>query len=248
MKRVHVVEVDADPYGRMLLDGLRGRPVVETLEREDGYLYTSPEEAQLRFAPFEEWPRYERDAMAYAKGRVLDVGCGAGRGSLYLQDSGLQVVGIDASPLAVQVARERGVRDVRVMSARQVSPAMGRFDTILLLGNNFGLLASAHGGRSLLRRFLSVGTPEASLIVAATSPYLGHDPHESAYQERNRARRRMPGQMRLRVRYTYFTGQWFDWLFVSKDEALELVRGAGWEVTTVVEGPPPNFILILRRQ
>jgi 2-polyprenyl-3-methyl-5-hydroxy-6-metoxy-1,4-benzoquinol methylase len=43
------------------------------------------------------------EAMQFVKGRVLDVGCGEGRHSLYLQEKWFDVLGIDISPLAIKV-------------------------------------------------------------------------------------------------------------------------------------------------
>ena len=85
---------------------------------------------------------------------VLDVGCGAGRVCLHLQEQGHEVIGIDNSPLAVKVARERGVQDARVLSITQASRnKLGQVDTIVMMGNNFGLFASPKRARWLLRRF-----------------------------------------------------------------------------------------------
>ena len=60
-------------------------------------------------------------AMKYVRGRTLDIGCGAGRVTLPLQQRGVDVVGIDNSPLAVRICRERGVNDVRLISVTRVS-------------------------------------------------------------------------------------------------------------------------------
>ena len=52
--------------------------------------------------------------MRFVRGRVLDLGCGAGRVGLHLQSRGHDVVGIDVSPLAVEIAGQRGLADVRL--------------------------------------------------------------------------------------------------------------------------------------
>jgi len=44
---------------------------------------------------------------ASVAGRVLDIGCGPDRHSLWLQESVFDVVAIDISPLAVRVAKAR---------------------------------------------------------------------------------------------------------------------------------------------
>ncbi|NQT82293.1 class I SAM-dependent methyltransferase, partial [bacterium] len=77
--------------------------------------------------------------MRLARGKVLDIGCGAGRNSLYLQQKGLDVLGIDLSPLAIMVCQLRGFKKARVMSITEVDSRLGTFDTIVMYGNNFGL-------------------------------------------------------------------------------------------------------------
>jgi 2-polyprenyl-3-methyl-5-hydroxy-6-metoxy-1,4-benzoquinol methylase len=40
-------------------------------------------------------------------GRVLDLGCGTGANTVFLAESGLDVLGLDASPVAIERARAR---------------------------------------------------------------------------------------------------------------------------------------------
>ena len=66
-------------------------------------------------------------------GRVLDVGCGAGRVALYLQNERrLEVLGIDSSPLALRVAKARGARKTRLVAFKDVGFGPGSFDTVVM--------------------------------------------------------------------------------------------------------------------
>lgn len=118
------------------------------VERDDGWIGLS-QGAALYFAPRRDWTPLQRELVARARGRVLDVGCGAGRCALHLQERGLRVVGIDVSPLAVRTCRLRGVRDARVLSVTGISKRLGRFDTVLMMGHNLGLLGGER--RTLVR-------------------------------------------------------------------------------------------------
>jgi hypothetical protein len=75
---------------------------------------------------------------------------------LYLQERGLEVTGIDHSPLTVEVARERGAADVRLMSLAELDFPQSSFDTALFFGNNLGLADTQKGG--LRGRSLRCGT------------------------------------------------------------------------------------------
>jgi len=138
-----------DAYGQLLLAALEGDEVVEIVERDDGFISASTMGPKLYLAPFRRWPSHHRRAMRYARGRVLDVGAGAGRVSLHLQEGGQDVVAIDNSPGAIAVCRRRGVREARVTAFDAVDESLGTFNTIVLLGNNFGLFGTPDKGETI---------------------------------------------------------------------------------------------------
>jgi SAM-dependent methyltransferase len=238
-----VLREEQDSYGRAMLDYLQGRPGDEIVERDDGFIYVGAG-PDLYFAPYPRWRAHEKRAMRYVRGRVLDVGCGAGRALLRLRELGLDAHGIDISPLAVEVCRRRGLTNVEVRSIAELD-GLGSFDTILLLGSGFGLFGSRAGARRLLRRMRSM-TPDAGRVVATTrDPYTGRD--DAPYIERNVARGRMPGQFRIRIRYRTYRGPWFDYLTVSREELVEVVDGTGWSATRFFDGPAGRYAAVLDR-
>ena len=103
-----------DAFGRALLDRLEGGRETTILERDDG-LFTTDIPIDWYFAVYRNWRAPEKEAMRYVRGRVLDVGAGAGRHALDLEGKGHEVVAIDISPGAVDVCRRRGVKDARVL-------------------------------------------------------------------------------------------------------------------------------------
>jgi SAM-dependent methyltransferase len=171
------MKISRDAYGRQLLAQYEGgEPTAEIVERDDGYIETGADPGAY-FETYKEWSAEERRAIRLAAGRVLDIGCGAGRHSLYLQQQGLDVTGIDTSPGAVKVCRLQGLKKVLLGSISDIDIFKpGSFDTVLLLGNNFGLFGSAAGAKQILRKLSRITSQNATIIAGTRNPYLTTDP------------------------------------------------------------------------
>lgn len=236
---------DRDAFGHMLKDYHAGHPVLEIIEREDGYIDAS-DHAKIYFSAFEDWRPDEQEAMRrLVPGRALDLGCGAGRTALYLQGQGYEVVGIDISPLAIEVCRQRGVKDARILSITQAGAGLGQFDNILMMGNNWGLLGSRGRAKWLLRRFYKMTSPSAKIIATSNDIYQIDSDIHLAYHAYNRERGRMSGQIRLRVCYGVWRSEWFDYLMVSRAEMEEILSGTGWRVNEYIEPSGPLYVAVI---
>jgi SAM-dependent methyltransferase len=231
-----------DAFGHMLSDLFAGRDLVEVVERDDGHIFTG--DPSIYLASFRSWWPQERRAMRLVRGRVLDLGCGAGRIGLHLQDRGHEVVGIDVSPLAVEVARRRGLVDARVGTLDTAIEPGERFDTITLLGNNLGLLGGERTGRRILRKLAGCVTNRGRILAGSYDPYEGASELALGYQARNRARGRMGGIERLRIRYRQYATPWYDVLFASRDEVARLAEGTGWVASRFV-GEGAGYVAVL---
>ena len=225
-----------DAFGHLLLDALEGAETDEIIERDDGFVETERTGVPLYLAPYRRWPSHQRRAMRYVRGRVLDVGCGGGRVALHLQERGHDVVAIDISPGAIKACKRRGVVDARVRSIDDVDDRLGPIDTIVMLGNNFGLFRSRASARRLLSRFHRLTGPDGRIVAESLDPYATDDETHLGYQRRNRSRGRMPGQLRIRVRYRDYATGWYDYLIVSPDEMKDILAGTGWHIRRFISG------------
>jgi SAM-dependent methyltransferase len=232
----------------MLLDFHEGRrDGSEIVERDDGYFDAGGGPAAY-FADYKDWGPHERKAMGYAAGRVLDIGCGAARHSLYLQKRGLDTLGIDVSPLAVKVSRARGLKKAKVLSITKVGRGLGTFDTILMLGNNFGLFGSEKRARWLLRRFAGATSADARIIAESNDVYRTKVRDHLKYHRLNRRRGRMAGQVTIRIRYRTHVTPWFDYLLVSPREMARILKGTGWSIERILKSGGPAYIAVILKQ
>jgi SAM-dependent methyltransferase len=236
-----------DAYGLLIYDYHLGRRGAEVVERDDGWIGTSAGPG-FYFAPFAQWPAMERRAMRWVRGRVLDVGCGAGRVALHLQSRGHAVVAIDLSPLAVRTARLRGVLDARDLSITQLTSRLGVFDSVVMYGNNFGLFGSERRARWLLARMARITSPAAHIIAATMDPYDTTTPEHRRYHRFNRSRGRMGGELRIRVRYRDRMTPWFGYLLVSRPELTRLLAPTAWRIERLIDSKGASYVAVLGKR
>ncbi len=237
-----------DAYGHLLSDYHNGQKNVEVVEREDGFIDVSRLGPFNYFAEYKDWAEHQQLAIEHAIGQILDIGCGAGRHCLYLQENGHDVLGTDISPLAIQTCQNRGVKNALVTPVTHLSSKIGTFDTILMMGHNFGLVGNYKRAKWLLRRFAAMTTDTAKIIAETMDPYETTDPGHLAYHQFNRDRGRMSGQLKLRIRYRQYATPWFDYLFASKAEIEDILDGTTWRTERYINATDtPTYVAILSK-
>jgi len=242
------MELKKDAYGQEVWTFFQKKKSYEIVERDDGFIDFS-KGAPAYFAEFKDWPEIQKQAIKYAKGKVLDIGAGAGRVSLYLQKQGFDVTAIDNSPLAIKVCKKRGVKDARVLSIERISVFKpSTFDTIIMFGNNFGLFGNFKKAKTLLKKLHRITSSSALIIAESTDPYKTDDPVHLAYHKFNKKRGRMPGQLRIRIRFRNYIGDWFDYLLVSKDEMKKILKGTSWRIKKFIDSDNYMYSAIIEKE
>lgn len=236
--------VIGDALGEALLDALSGGEGRHFIERDDGLLETM--DASLFFSEPRSWPNSELLALESLSGRVLDVGAGAGRHSLMLQNHGCEPMALDISPGAIDVCRSRGVEwtfkgTVQELLEFPVEP----FDAIILMGSNLALLQSEAKATGLFRAMASVLKPGGIVVGTCLDPHRTDNPDHLAYHAANRSAGRPAGQVRMRFRYQRITSPWMSILFLSRDELSRLAARNGWKVLDVTR-PNPDYLAVLQ--
>ncbi len=217
------------------------------IERDDGYCDT--EDLEWYLTSYRDFPACEKQALKFARGRVLDVGCGAGRHSLYLQRRDLQVTAVDASPRTVELARARGVKVARLADACAGLPFRnGEFDTVILFGNNLGICGTPTKFKRMLRELYRITSSRARILGTTRMPSTTNPVHRR-YLRRNVARGRAVGEIRLRLALDGRHGRWFDLLLFSPTDLLQLAAQEGWEMAQVFapEGFEEGYAVVLEK-
>lgn len=242
------LEPEEDAFGLEMWACYKGEEASEIVERDDGYFNASPKGLGVYFSEYEDWDLIEKKAMEFVKGRVLDIGCGAGRHSLYLQKMGLDVLGIDSSPLAIKVCKLRGLKQAKVVPIEELNFKPNSFDTIIMMGSNFGLFGSFRKARKLLKKLHRMTSKNGLIIASTRDTYKTDSPGHLEYHKLNKEKGRMAGQLRVRIRFRKCVGRRFDYLIVSKKEMEEILKGTGWKIREFIDSGDSAYIAAIEKK
>jgi len=237
-----------DPFGTAAEDKLKGRSERILIERDDGHLDEDSMDG-LYFSKYRHFPEWEKRALEHAGGKVLDLGMGPGRVTLHLQSKGFEVTGIDLSEKVLQVARKRGAKDARLMSACELRFPPGSFGTAVAFGNNFGICGTPAAVVAMLKKLAQAVTDDGVFLAESIDPMNTNNKAHLRYHDRNRKLGRPPGQVRLRLRYKDIVGDWFDLLLSTPSEMRALAEDAGWRLECTYYYPElsPVYVGVLRK-
>ena len=164
-----------DIFGKAILD-FQTNNSPEDLVTETNISEADEMSAGYLFRRFNEMPKLEKKALQLAKGKILDVGCGAGSHSLYLQEKGFDVISIDISANAIKACELRGLKNARVQNVLDLENE--KFDTILLLMNGTGIFGTLLDTSNYLQKLKSLLTPNGQILIDSSDIIYMYDKNE----------------------------------------------------------------------
>ena len=189
------------------------------------------------FRNYQDMPAIEQKALALSKGKVLDIGCGSGSHSLYLQnEKGLSVCAVDSSLGATQIAKERGVNQVFHQSILDFKE--GSFDTLLLLMNGLGVAKDFQGVLPLLIHLKSLLAPGGQILLDSSDLiYLFEEEDQDDW--RNAAT--YYGELDFGIGFKGETEE-FPWLYLDFEHLSQAAELAGFNCEKILDGPNYDYL------
>ena len=191
------------------------------------------------FRTFNQMPRLEQKALSMAKGRVLDIGAGAGCHALALQERGLEVKAIDISPLSCEVMSERGVKDVECVNL--FNPQLqGKYDTLLLLMNGTGIAGKLNRLSMLLNRLKELLAEGGQILIDSSDlKYIYENEDGSMDIDLNAP---YYGEVDYQMQYKNIKGEPFDWLYTDPMLLASISKQCALNCEIVEEGENYDFL------
>jgi SAM-dependent methyltransferase len=208
------------------------------------------------FRDMKDMPELEWIALQQCRGRVLDIGAGAGSHALALQKMGLDITALEISPLSASVMKGRGVEKVIHADFFQLNPGplnapgrdggaggtfatTGGYDTLLLLMNGIGLAGTLSGLRRFLAKARTLLLPGGQLVFDSSDVaylYDGAPPAMPDYY----------GEVLYQYEYKRQRSDWFKWLFIDRKTLKNIVLEEGWQLEVICEDPWDQYLVRCR--
>lgn len=223
-------------------------PVSMQVFMEDGERLPLP--AATFFRTLEELPEAESLALDCCRGRVLDLGAGAGAHSLLLQERGFEVLAVDICPPAIEVMRLRGVRQTRLGDLTALDAAdelHSSFDTLLMMMNGIGIVGEVSGLPSLFAAARHLLKDDGQILCDSTDLRAIEDTRE---QQRMRLRQDLGlyrGETRQRIAYRGLVGDPFGWLYLDPEALGWHAKRWGWHCQTLFDSDDGSYLARLVR-
>ena len=228
-----------DLFGKAILD-YQTQNSPEDLITETSISEEDEMSVAYLFRSFSEMPALEQMALQLAKGKILDVGCGAGSHGLYLQkEKNLEVTAIDISKNAIEACLLRGLTQASITSLLDYDTEE-KFDTILLLMNGTGIFGKLKNVPQYLQKLKSLLTKNGQILIDSSDIIYMFDEDEDggkwisgeAYY----------GELDFTLTYKGEKEAVFPWLYLDYNTLQNAANENGLHCELVTEGDHYDYL------
>lgn len=227
-----------DLFGKAILD-YQTNNSPEDLITETSISETDEMSIAYLFRGFDEMPKIEQKALQLTIGKVLDVGCGAGSHSLYLQEKGFDVTAIDISENAIKTSVLRGLKKARLKNLLDIDDNE-KFDTILLLMNGTGIFENLENCSKYLLKLKSLLNENGQILIDSSDIIYMFDEDEEGGKW-------IPadgyyGELTFTVQYKGETEESFPWLYLDYNTLQNACIANGLKCELILEGQHYDYL------
>lgn len=221
-----------DLFGKAILD-FQTNNSPEDLITETNISESDEMSVAYLFRSYKEMPELEQKALQLTKGKVLDVGCGAGSHSLYLQNErNLEVIAIDISEKAIKACALRGIKNTRIQNLLAVEEET--FDTILLLMNGTGIFETLSETSKYLQKLKNLLSLTGQILIDSSDIIYMFDEEEDG--SKWVPAENYYGELMFTLSYKNETEKPFPWLYLDYNTLQNAAHANGLKCELISDG------------
>lgn len=228
-----------DLFGKAILD-FQTNNSPEYLITETDISEAEEMDIKYLFRSYKEMPKLEKKALALCKGKILDVGCGAGAHSLYLQQKGFDITSIDISANAIEACKLQGIQNAQNIDVLNLHDE--KFDTILLLMNGTGIFGRLINTTKYLTHLKSLLNPGGQILIDSSDLIYMFDEDEDGGKWIPMENKDYYGELVFTVTYKGVEEEPFDWLYLDYNTLQNAAHANGFECDLIEEGDNFDYL------
>ena len=229
---------DKDPMGAAILDYQTTRKS-DTLRILSSMFEEDEMPVSHLFRSLRDMPLLERKALELSKGKILDVGAGAGCHALALQKQNKDVTAIDISPLSCEAMLKRSISNVQCVNLFD-NDFKGSFNTILLLMNGTGIAGKICNLPKLFKRLKELLTPDGQILIDSSDLKYIYENEDGSFDIDLNGN--YYGEVDYQMIYKDIVGEPFDWLYVDFPLLSTIAEANGLHAELIVEGEHYDYL------
>lgn len=234
--------IGTDVFGKAILDYQSGN-YTEDITTYSSIAGKDIMELPWLFRTFDEMPMLEQRALQLCKGKVLDVGCGAGSHSLYLQSKNINVKAIDISNGAIETCIKRGLIHAKIQNIWNVQNE--KFDTILALMNGIGISENLDNLTHFLVHLKTLLEKNGQIIIDSSDVIYMYRDEAGEYHIPKW--KKYYGEVTFEFSYKNQFSDKFNWLFISYNLLKKHAEEAGLHCELIKEGYHYDYLARLTK-
>lgn len=191
------------------------------------------------FRNYKNMPMLERLALKSCKGKILDVGAGAGSHTIWLQTKGFNVSALEISALCCKVMKNRGIKEVINSDILHYSDK--HFDTILLLMNGIGIAGTPNGLIDLLNHLKKMLNQGGKILLDSSDLIYLYEQDDGSFMLNINAETYY-GEIDYQLSYKHIIGKPFSWLFADHVFLSDIAESCGYKTKIIEYGPHYDYL------
>jgi cyclopropane fatty-acyl-phospholipid synthase-like methyltransferase len=231
-----------DLFGKAILD-FQTNNSPQAISTETNISEADDMDVAYLFRSYNEMPKLEQKALQLSKGKILDVGCGAGSHSLYLQENNFDVTAIDVSANAIEACQLRALKNARVQNILDLDSDLhqnDKFDTILLLMNGTGIFGTLQQTSNYLSKLKNLLAPNGQILIDSSDIIYMFDEDEDGSKW-------IPGEgyygeLTFTISYKNQTEEAFPWLYLDYNTLQNAAHANGLQCELILEGDHFDYL------
>ena len=187
----------------------------------------------IYFRTEEDLPEIEKLALELCRGKILDVGAGAGTHSKILQKNDFNVTAIDICEPGVEIMKQNGVINTFCKDFLEYITEE-KYDTLIFLMNGIGIVGSPNGLVTYLEKAKTLLAAGGQIILDSSDLRNGETELDFSQE--------YFGVFEYQLEFNNQIGEKYNWLYIDQELLIKITEENGFKCEIIYEQEDGSYL------